>query len=121
MDDEEVKRWSHHLRLWMTERGRSQRSVEREVGWGVGYLSQLLRPSPPDLKVRQLLAILRVLQVTPQAFFGGLYSEEDGATEMPPLSREELRDFVSQALREELVRLGTGAGEEEPKKATGGS
>jgi hypothetical protein len=69
--------------------------------------------TPPDLKVRQLLAILRVLQVTPQAFFGGLYSDEDGTTEMSPLSREELRDFVSQALREELVGLGTGSGEEE--------
>lgn len=104
-DDTEVLHWSHHLKLWLTDRGRSQRSVEEALGWGVGYLSQLLRPGSPDLKVKHLLAILKELRVSPREFFAGLYAGDEELEDVETMSREEIRELVSQSLREELSKL----------------
>ncbi|MEM7483104.1 MAG: hypothetical protein AAF481_18185 [Acidobacteriota bacterium] len=43
------------------------------MGWASGYLSQLLAPGPPALKVQQVLEILAAIDVTPAEFFSGLY------------------------------------------------
>lgn len=115
-DHEEVQRWSQQLRLWLAAQGRSQRSVERELGWGAGYLSQLFRPTPPDLKIKHVVGILRVLKVPLQVFFTGLYGRQEDPDDLRAMSREELLDFIALSLREELVRLGQGAGATRDKK-----
>lgn len=118
---EEVRRWTHQLRVWMTELERSQRSIERQLGWGTGYLSQLLRPDPPDLKVKHVVAILRALGVAPERYFTGLYPALAETAEVPErddvlrMSRDELREFVAETLRQELLHLAGGA----PRAAPG--
>lgn len=105
--EREALEWSHRLRLYITERGRSQRSVERQLGWGAGYLSQLLRPEPPHLKVKHVLAILRALDVPPAAFFAGLYDLRlpEPADDLRHMTRKDLQEFVTHALRGELARM----------------
>jgi transcriptional regulator with XRE-family HTH domain len=117
--DREAQEWGHRLRLYITERGRSQRSVERQLGWGAGYLSQLLRPEPPHLKVKHVLAVLRALEVPPAAFFAGLYDLRlpEPADDLRHMSKKDLQAFISHALRGELARMigsGPAAGEMAP-------
>ena len=115
-DHEEVQRWSKQLRLWITAQGRSQRSVERELGWGSGYLSQLFRPTPPDLKIKHVIGILRVLNVPPQMFFQGLYGRGNNPDDLRNMSRDEVLDFIALSLRQELVKLGQTAKPRRGKK-----
>lgn len=105
--EREVQEWSHRLRLWMTDRSRSQRSVERQLGWGTGYLSQLLRPDPPHLKIKHLLAVLHAIGVPPAVFFADLYGlrPAESGDELTQMSRTELQGFVARTLREELARM----------------
>jgi len=105
--EREALEWSHRLRLYITERGRSQRSVERQLGWGAGYLSQLLRPEPPHLKVKHVLAVLRALEVPPAAFFAGLYDLRlpEPADDLRHMSRNDLQAFITHTLRGELARM----------------
>jgi transcriptional regulator with XRE-family HTH domain len=120
--DEQLAAWSHRLRVLMTERNRTQRSVERDLGWGTGYLSQLLRADPPDLKVKHFLAILDNLGVSARTFVAGLDRGGRTAGSLGEMSGEEVRGFVARLLREELARLGrdpesTDEGPEEPRPA----
>jgi len=105
--EQEALVWSHRLRLYITERGRSQRSVERQLGWGAGYLSQLLRPEPPHLKVKHVLAILRALEVPAAAFFAGLYDLRlpEPADDLRHMSKKDLQAFITHTLRGELARM----------------
>jgi transcriptional regulator with XRE-family HTH domain len=118
--DREAQEWGHRLRLYITERGRSQRSVERQLGWGAGYLSQLLRPEPPHLKVKHVLAILWALEVPPAAFFAGLYDLRlpEPADDLRHMSRRDLQTFITHTLRGEFARMigsGPPAGETAPE------
>jgi hypothetical protein len=108
-DQDEVQRWSRQLRLWLAAQERSQRSVERELGWGAGYLSQLFRPTPPDLKIKHVVGILRVLKVPLRMFFAGLYGPEKDPDDLRSMTREEVKDFIALSLRQELVRMGEDA------------
>ncbi|MEM7052620.1 MAG: hypothetical protein AAF604_23350 [Acidobacteriota bacterium] len=71
--NQQVMRWSWRLKDLLRERGLTQRWVEGHLGWASGYLSQLLAPGPPALKVQQVLEILTAIEVTPAEFFSGLY------------------------------------------------
>ena len=115
-DHEEVQRWSKQLRLWLAAQGRSQRSVERELGWGSGYLSQLFRPTPPDLKIKHVVGILRAIKVPPKLFFAGLYGRDNNPDDLRNMTRDEVLDFIALSLRQELMRLSQSAKPKRDKK-----
>lgn len=97
--------------------GLSQKEVERRLGWGEGYLSQVLT-GKVDLKFHHFFAVLEVLRVSPRDFF----AELRGAAALKPVagpapsraaeavghelggpwqgSREELRAFVVDVVQE---------------------
>jgi transcriptional regulator with XRE-family HTH domain len=112
------------------ERGCSQRSVERRLGWGAGYLSQLLRPGcSPELKARHLLAILDAVGIPPGAFFGRLYDlaprpaaagsadRPAGAEREAPIDLDEIERRIVAAVQRELDRRQA----EEAERARGGA
>jgi transcriptional regulator with XRE-family HTH domain len=68
-----IRRWSWRLRDLLHERSRTFRSVEAELGWSSGYLSQILAPGTPALKVEHVLHVLDVLGVSAPEFFADLY------------------------------------------------
>jgi hypothetical protein len=92
-----VQAWAWRLKDLMRERGRTGRLVERELGWGTGYMSQILRDGPPALKVGHVLAIVQAIGVTPAEYFAGLYGLEPA----PPADPAELRRVVREILAEE--------------------
>lgn len=95
------------------------RELERQLGLSIGNLGKLFA-GKRELKVRQVLAILKVLNVPPAAFFRLAYEHADvdpasekalasldklvaaGDLEPPPLSlsREEMKTVVGDILRE---------------------
>ena len=95
------------------------RDLERRLGLSMGTLNKLFA-GKRELKVRQILAVLKVLNVPPAAFFRLAYEHDDAdpasevvltsldklvsAGELEPqpvhLSREELHTVVGEILRE---------------------
>lgn len=104
-----VLTWAWRLKDLMRERGRTGRAVERELGWGTGYMSQILRDGPPALKVEHVLAILRVIGVPPADFFAGLYGLEAPV----PADRDEIRRVL-----EEVVAEGRAGDDDDRLRAT---
>jgi transcriptional regulator with XRE-family HTH domain len=72
----EVQRVAEALREAIRRKKISQRQVERVLGQGKGYLSQLLGGTV-DLKLKHLFAVLAVIGVEPDAFFLELYDRSD--------------------------------------------
>ncbi len=68
-----IRRWSWRLRDLLREHSRTFRSVEVELGWSSGYLSQVLAPGTPALKVEHVLQVLDVLEVPAAEYFADLY------------------------------------------------
>ncbi len=68
----EIDRVLTLLRHKIRERGYTQLDVQKELGWGRSYISQLLTKQKA-LRVEQVLLILRVIGIDPAAFFGQLY------------------------------------------------
>lgn len=68
----EVDRFLTLLRNKIREQGFTQLEVQSELGWGKSYISQLLTRQK-SLRVEQVLLILRVIGVEPEAFFAELY------------------------------------------------
>lgn len=96
---EEVRRWRQRLRALLTERDRSMRSVEQQLGWANGYLGQVLRGSP-ELRVRHVLELLDALEIPWRRFFAELYGERprlraDAPASDIPMSFDELWDLVT--------------------------
>lgn len=60
------------LRALIKERGTTQLEIQERLGWGKTYVSQLLSQAK-GLRLEQLLAILDVLQVEPEAFWARVY------------------------------------------------
>lgn len=69
----QIRRWSWRLRDLLREHGRTFREIEEELGWSSGYLSQVLAPGTPALKVEHVLQVLDVLGVSAAEFFADLY------------------------------------------------
>jgi transcriptional regulator with XRE-family HTH domain len=126
--ENQVRRWSWRLKDLLRERGRTQRSIEQQLGWASGYLSHLLRPGPPALKVEHVLQILEAIEVAPHEFFAELYGFSPGevvgsalgsgswtpgavrARIAPPEPRrddelERINEFVQRAVRDAEQRL----------------
>ena len=53
-------------------RGFTPEAIQQALGWGRGDVDQILDGRKP-LQVDQLLLILAVIDVAPEAFFGDLY------------------------------------------------
>ena len=68
----EVDRCLRLLRLKMREQGFSQTKVQKMLGWGESYISQLMTKQK-CLRYAHVLAILNVIGVEPGAFFGELF------------------------------------------------
>jgi hypothetical protein len=148
MDPErETSRWGRQLRALLADRGRSLRSVDRQLGWAAGSLARLLRPPVPEIKVRQLLAVLAALGERPAAFLAPLYGPalpaplarpRDAGASPPPttpwatppiLTREridhrltpdelaEIERRVAEVVRRELERQRGGAGDRPSEEA----
>jgi transcriptional regulator with XRE-family HTH domain len=105
----EVQRWSVRLRALIYERGSTVAATERALGWSNGYLGQVLRPGRPALKVEQVLALARFLEVPLPEFFGELYDLRPAgqATGLDPLElvriiEERARAVAGDVAREEL-------------------
>ncbi len=60
------------LRNKIRQRGFSQLEVQESLGWGRSYISQLLTRQK-NLRLDQVLMILRVIGVKPEEFFAELY------------------------------------------------
>jgi transcriptional regulator with XRE-family HTH domain len=121
--DEEVERETRRLTGLLDSlvkiKRLTVRDLERQLGLSIGTLNKLFA-GKRELKVRQILAILKVLNVPPAAFFRLAYEHEDAnpasevvlssldklaaAGELEPqpvqLSRKELHTMVGEILRE---------------------
>jgi transcriptional regulator with XRE-family HTH domain len=98
----ELARWGLAVKELLRQRGWTQAGVERRIGWTRGYLSQLLAPKPPDLKVRQLLQVFEVIGASFPELFTLL--GEVGAVATPQLPRAEVEEIVDQRVRAEIER-----------------
>lgn len=114
------------LRERIRDAGWTLRAVARELGWHEDYLSQLFRGSP-QLKLEQLFAVLRVIDLSPADFFAGLASSfadpwparagRPAAAPAPAgggLDLEDLEGLIDSRIRRVLGTLG---GAEEPARA----
>lgn len=91
----ELRRLSEALREAIRQAKISQRQVERTLGQGKGYLSQLLGGTV-DLKLKHLFAVLAVLRIEPADFFLKLYGRSDpGRTREVWQEIEELKRRVA--------------------------
>ncbi len=70
--DRDLDRILSHLRQLIRERGFTQMEVQEILGWGRSYISQLLTKQK-SLRLEQVLMILNVIRVKPEAFFAEIY------------------------------------------------
>lgn len=73
------------LRNKIRQRGYTQLEVQEVLGWGRSYISQLLTKQK-SLRVEQVLLILNVIGVEPEAFFAELYPLGSTGPLGPPMS-----------------------------------
>jgi transcriptional regulator with XRE-family HTH domain len=116
MADEEVRRYLVTLDALIGDRNITGRELARRLGWAQGTLTRLLR-GDRELRLEQLLAILKALEVEPLAFYRAVYAGKPLAERLieglggpavspvlvPPMMTEE--DFsrrVQEALRQAL-------------------
>lgn len=112
--EEQVRECSRRIKTALRERGRSQRSVEVQLGWPRGTLSRLLGPARPELKLRQLFAVLAAIDLPPDRLFAegpdaGAPTVGSGKAPAPTLGGfdpAELRRLIRATVDEELERHG---------------
>lgn len=80
--DAEVDRILQFLRILILRSGKTYLQVAEEAGLKVTVLAVILRGDRP-LKVREVLAILRAVGMTPEAFYLELYGDPGPRTELP--------------------------------------
>jgi hypothetical protein len=97
-----IQAWSWKLKDLMRSSGRTGRSVERQLRWGTGYMSQILREGPPALKVEHVLSILEAIEVPPGEFFADLYDLAPRA--QADATQSEIRKVVEEMLEEQRQR-----------------
>src|SRR5262245_105576 len=103
--DDEVRRAAKLLEALIQVTGVSQEQVEARLESPPGYVGRLLS-GRLELKLRHILAILRILEIEPALFFQTLYPEAgpDGGT----VRLDELRS------RLEALGIGSSEGNGEP-------
>jgi transcriptional regulator with XRE-family HTH domain len=89
--DEEVHRATKLLEAIMQASGFNRKELDKKLGAGPGYVSQVLT-GRMELKMRHVLAILRALDVEPSLFFNTLYPEGEPAAEKT--HRTQLAEFL---------------------------
>ena len=106
--DDEVRRAASLLEALIQVTGEPQEELERRLEASPGYLGRLLA-GRVELKLRHILAVLRVLEIEPSLFFKALYPEED----------QDLAGTVRlDELRQQVKSLGVD-GEPAPKAGVG--
>ena len=99
------------LKRTIARAGFSQKEVERRLGWGDGYISQILR-GKVVFKLKHCFAILAVIGVPSDDFFAELYTPSalPASAQAPPApmlalgSEAALREQVEEIVREVLAR-----------------
>ena len=109
--DDEVRRAAKLLDVLIQATGVSPEELERRLEASPGYLGRLLSGAV-ELKLRHILAILRILEIDPTLFFQTLYPESGPAGGTVQLDE----------LRVQVESLGIREREEEsqPPKPAGG-
>ncbi len=92
--DRQLDRILTLLRNKIRQRGYTQLEVQEVLGWGRSYISQLLTKQK-SLRVEQVLLMLNVIGVEPEAFFAELYPPGSGN----PLGRPMAGDQPNAALQ----------------------
>ena len=82
--DLEIRRILRSLKALMRSKRRTQAQIQNELGWGRSSVSQLFT-GQKRLRMDQLLAILRVLDVHPKRFFADLYGLREPGSGAPRL------------------------------------
>jgi transcriptional regulator with XRE-family HTH domain len=76
MDEQEgARRLAEALRRRLAHTGVSPREIDRRLGWAEGTLGELLSGAA-ELRVKELLAILRSVGIEERSFFAELYDLE---------------------------------------------
>ena len=106
----DFQRLADEVRRQIAAAGLSQREVAERLGWGRGYVSQLLT-GVVGLKVKHVFQILELLEVPPGEFFANL-AEEFGVHRPVQLTEESVASFeerlksaVAQEVQAVLERL----------------
>lgn len=74
--EQEARRIARQLSQLIRAQGRSQRSIEEELGLGSAVLSKMLNGTI-RLQVSHVLMILAALEISPGQFFRALYPKEE--------------------------------------------
>jgi len=83
----------------MKRQKKTQREIQKKLGWGQSYISQLVN-GEKSLRMDQLFTLLDALEVRPPAFFAELYSLD------PPDELARLDEVVQLAQRIQDLRNG---------------
>ncbi len=94
--EKEIDGYLTLLRNKIAQQGFTQYEIQETLGWGTSYLSQLLTKQKA-LRMDQVLSILLVIGVEPEAFFAELYAPRADVYRKPPV--------VSEGPRRELEKL----------------
>ncbi len=98
---------SRHLLELIRERvqqsGRSLRDLERELDLGHGTLGNIFR-GRTELRLHHISMLGRVLHFDPAEVLIQAYRPREPPAAGLPVTRDELRDLIVEALREELDR-----------------
>jgi transcriptional regulator with XRE-family HTH domain len=81
MTHEELSRYLAVLADLVKEKKIALTKLDRLLGWRGGMVGRLLR-GERDLRLSQLLAILKILQVEPLSFFRVVYAERSVSTRL---------------------------------------
>jgi hypothetical protein len=81
MADEELSRHLAALADLVKEKKIALTRLDRLLGWRGGMMGRLLR-GERDIRLSQLLAILKILQVEPLSFFRVVYADRSIATRL---------------------------------------
>jgi hypothetical protein len=105
-NDPSSRRLLELVRDRVRQSGRSHRELERELGLGHGTLGNIFR-GRTELRLRHVAMLSRVLGFEPVDLLNAAYRASPPEPPPPPglpVTREELRGLIVEALREELDR-----------------
>jgi transcriptional regulator with XRE-family HTH domain len=112
-NDPRSRRLLELVRDRIRQSGRSHRELERELDLGHGTLGNIFR-GRTELRLRHVAMLGRVLGFEPGDLLNEAYRISPPEPPLPPgfpVSREELRGLIVEALREELDRRGMAVSE----------
>ena len=107
--EEAIDRYLATLRTAIRARGFTQLRVQKRLGWGRSFISQILSRQK-GLRLETLLLILRAIDVSPEEFYGELYHwpplEDDASENRPRFDPPEEVDRVLERLAEKIREKG---------------